>query len=66
MVCPESGARQLSEGVDVEGGEDHEEGKDHDDNLAPFLEFATEDNGVETALLENGSAVLMMMMVLMF
>ena len=57
---------KLSKGVNVEGGEDHEEGKNHDDNLAPFLEFATQDNGVEAALLENGSAVLMMMTVLMF
>ena len=58
---------RLAEGVDVEGGEDHEEGEGHDDDLEPLLEFATEDNGVEAALLENGSAVLMMMvMMLMF
>ena len=55
---------RLAEGVDVESGEDHEEGEDHDDDLEPLLEFATEDNGVETALLENGSAVFMVVVML--
>ena len=57
---------RLAEGVDVESGEDHEEGEGHDDDLEPLLEFATEDDGVEAALLENGSAVLMMMVMMLF
>ena len=53
----------LAESVDVDGGEDHEEGEDHDDDLEPLLEFATEDDGVEAALLEAGGTILTVVMV---
>ena len=51
--------------VDVDGGKDHEEGDDEEGNLEPLLEFATEDNGVETALLETGGTILVVTMVVM-
>ena len=55
--------RGLTEEVDVDDGEDHEDGHDEKGNLAVFLETATEDDGVETALLETRSTVLAVMMV---
>ena len=56
----------LPHGVDEDDGEDHEEGEDHESDLEPLLEFAAEDDGVETALLEQRGAVLAMMMMMMF
>lgn len=47
------GERGLTEGVDVEGGDNHEEGNDYEGYLEPLLQFATEDNSVETAFLET-------------
>ena len=52
-----------TEGVDEYHGEEHEEGEDEEGDLAPFFQFASEDNGVETALLEACSIVPMVMMV---
>lgn len=54
---------RLAQHIYVEGGEDHEEGEDHDSNLEPLLEFATENDGVEAALLETGGIILMVMVV---
>ena len=61
-VCLEYGV--LPHGVDEDDGEDHEEGEDHESDLEPLLEFAAEDDGVETALLEQRGAVLAMMMMM--
>ena len=54
----------LGEGVDVDDGEDHEEGEDGEGELEVFLKFATEDNGVEGALLETGGAVFVVVVVM--
>ena len=56
-------AVESTEGVNEYHGEEHEDGEDEEGNLAPFFQFATEDNGVETALLEACSTVLVVMMV---
>lgn len=58
--------RRSTEGVDEYHGEEHEEGEDEEGDLAPFLQFATEDNGIETALLEACRIVLVVMMVVVF
>ena len=58
--------RRSTEGVDEYHGEEHEEGEDEEGDLAPFFQFASEDNGVETALLEACSIVLVVMMMMMF
>ena len=58
--------KRSTEGVDEYHGEEHEEGEDEEGDLAPFFQFASEDNGVETALLEAGCAVSMMMMMVVF
>ena len=55
----------LPHGIDEDDGEDHEEGEDHESDLEPLLEFAAEDDGVETALLEQRGAVLVVMVVVM-
>ena len=44
--------QKLTEGVDVEGSDDHEDGNGNQGYLKPLLQFATEDYSVETALLE--------------
>ena len=58
----QGGRGGLPHGVDEDDGEDHEESEDHEGDLAPFFQFAAEDDGVETALLEQRGAVLAMMM----
>ena len=55
----------LAEEIDVGHGKDHEEGDDEEDYLAPLLELATEDDGVETALLEARGTILTVMVVMM-
>ena len=57
--------KRLSKGVDVDDGEDHEEGEDGEGELEVFLKLATEDNGVEGALLETGGAVFVVVVVVM-
>lgn len=57
--------KRLSEGVDVDDGEDHEDGDDGEGELEVFLKFATEDDGVEGALLEPGGAVFVVVVVVM-
>ena len=61
-VCLEYGV--LPHGVDEDDGKDHEDSEDHESDLEPLLEFAAEDDGVETALLEQRGAVLAMMMMM--
>ena len=56
----------LTDGVDEEDGEDGEDGEDEESEFEVLLELTTDVNGIETALLETGSAVSMMMMVMMF
>lgn len=58
--------RRLTEGVDEYHGEEHEDGDSEEGYLAPLLQFAPEDNGVETALLEACRIVLMVMMMVVF
>ena len=53
----------LAHSVDKGYGKDHQDGDDEEDNLAPFLHFAAKDDGIEAALLEACSAILMMMVV---
>lgn len=59
------GALIVSDGVDVDDGGDHDEGNDAEEELQAFFESATEDEGIETALLETGGGVFMMMVVMM-
>ena len=59
------GALIVSDGVDVDDGGDHDEGNDAEEELQAFFESATEDEGIETALLEERGAVLVMMVVVM-
>ena len=59
-------AKRSTEGVDEYHGEEHEEGDSEEGDLAPFFQFASEDNGVETALLEARSIVPMVMMMVVF
>ena len=56
----------LTDGVDEDDSEDGESCEDDQGELEVFLELTTDVNGIETALLETGSAVFMMMMVVMF
>lgn len=58
--------KQISaEEVDVDDGKDHEDGDDKEENLAPLFSLALEDDGIETALLEERGAVLVMVVVVM-
>ena len=41
-----------SEEIDVDDGGEHEEGDDDEGDLEPLLELASEDDGIEAALLE--------------
>ena len=59
------GDRELTDGVDEEDGEDGETGEDEEGNLEVLLNLTTEIDGVETALLETGGSVFMMMVVMM-
>ena len=56
--------KRLSEGVDVDDGEDHEDGDDGEGYLEVALKLATEDDGVEGALLEAGGAVFVVVVVM--
>ena len=56
--------KRLSEGVDVDDGEDHEDGDDGEGYLEVALKLATEDDGVEGALLEPGGPVTMVVVVM--
>ena len=57
--------KQISaEEVDEDDGKHHEDGDDKEENLAPLLSLALEDNGIETALLEERGTVLVMMVVM--
>ena len=53
------------EEIDEDDGKDHEDGDDEEEDLAPLLSLALEDNGIETALLEERGAVLVVMVVVM-
>ena len=55
----------LPEEIDEDDGKDHEDGDDKEEDLAPLLSLALEDDGIETALLEERGAVLVMMVVVM-
>ena len=55
----------LTDGVDENDGQDGEGGEDDEEDFEVLLELATKVNGIKTALLETGSAVSMMMMVMM-
>ena len=57
--------KRLSEGVDVDDGEDHEDGDDGEGYLEVALKLATEDDGVEGALLEAGGSVTMVVVMVM-
>ena len=57
--------RESTDGVDEEDGEDGEAGQDYEGDLEVLLNFTTEVDGVETALLETGGTVFMMMVVMM-
>ena len=54
-----------AEEVDEDDGKHHEDGDDKEEDLAPLLSLALEDNGIETALLKERGAVLVMMVVVM-
>ena len=41
----------LPEEIDEDDGKDHEDGDDKEEDLAPLLSLALEDDGIETALL---------------
>ena len=56
----------LTDGVDEDNSEDGESCEDDQGELEVFLELTTDVNGIETALLETGSAVFMMVVVMMF
>ena len=51
--------------MDEDDGKDHKDGDDEEEDLAPLLSLALEDNGIETALLKERGAVLVMMVVVM-
>ena len=54
-----------AEEVDEDDGKNHEDGDDEEENLAPLLSLALEDDGIETALFEERGAVLVMVVVVM-
>ena len=56
----------LTDGVDEDDSEDGESCEDDEGELEVFLELTSDVNGIETALLETGSAVFMMVVVMMF
>lgn len=55
----------LPEEIDKDDGKDHEDGDDEEEDLAPLLSLALEDNGIETALFEERGTVLVVMVVVM-
>ena len=56
---------ESTKGVDEEDGEDHDDGEGEEGDFAPLLHLATEDDRVETALLESGSTVFVVLMMMM-
>ena len=56
---------ESTDGVDEEDGEDGEASQDYEGDLEVLLNLTTEVDGVETALLEMGGTVFMMMVVMM-
>ena len=50
--------------MDEDDGKDHKDGDDEEEDLAPLLSLALEDDGIETALFEERGAVLVMMVVM--
>ena len=56
----------LTDGVNEDDSEDGEGCEDDQGELEVLLELSTDVNGIETALLETGSAVFMMVVVVMF
>ena len=56
----------LTDGVDEDDSEDGEGCEDDEGELEVFLELTAEVNGIETALLETGGAVFMVVVVMMF
>ncbi len=54
----------LPHGVDEDDGKHHEDGDDKEEDLAPLLSLALEDDGIETALLEERGAVFVMVVVM--
>ena len=66
-ISQTSASGRLTEAIDNDNSNHHDNGDNEEDYLAPLLQFAAKDNGVEAALLEAGGAVLtVMMMVMMF
>ena len=55
----------LTDGVDEDDSDDGEGCEDDEGELEVFLELTTDVNGVQAALLETGSAVFMMVVVVM-
>ena len=55
----------LTDGVDEDDSEDGESCEDDEGELEVFLELSTDVNGIETALLETGCSIFMMVMVMM-
>ena len=54
----------LPHGVNKANGEEHEDGDDEEEDLAPLLSLALEDDGIETALFEERGAVFVMVVVM--
>ena len=55
----------LAEEIGGSDEEDHQDGEDEEGDLQPFVDLATEGDGIETLTLEAGSVVVMMMMMAM-
>lgn len=54
----------LTDGVDEKDGYNHEGREDQEGELEVLLNLTTEVDGIETALLETGCAVFMMVMMM--
>ena len=54
----------LTDGVDEKDGDNHKGREDQEDDLEVLLDLTTEVDGIETALLETGCAVFMMVMMM--
>ena len=57
---------RLAYRIDKQYGDNGEGGQNNEKDFEVFLELTAEVNGIKTALLETGSTVFMMVVVMMF
>ena len=60
------GNKENLNAVDIDYSDYHDNCHDNEENLSPFLQLLSKNDGVQALLLETGGIILVMMVVMMF